>query len=304
VKRALVISFLCTGFSAVRAQDVVPVGEKSLSDKSNRAFLAVKMLVVPMAVFKGNVLGASQSGYGFGALEALLGKEVSEAIGAIRLFLFGGESLSCQRLLAVGTSEAVAVIRLILVSHAAGRDHLLAFGALGRKELLVTSDAVIVFVLGNEALSPQSFLAVVASEAVLVPLLPLVFHLLGARFEDLTAAIASGGELVGVAISAVNLVFFAAKGLVDEAVAADAADETPLVPVLLFVREILGVCSDDFSAFFAIIGEKLFVASDAVGVFFPEDVGLAGQRFVAIPTAEMLGVEFLVHGARVFARED
>ena len=58
--------------------------------------------------------------------------------------------------------------------------NLLAFGALGRKELLVTSDAVIVFVLGNEALSPQSFLAVVASEAVFVPLLPLVFHLLGA----------------------------------------------------------------------------------------------------------------------------
>jgi len=237
-------------------------------------------------------------------LEALLGKEFSEAVGAIRLFLFGSESLSGQRLLAIGAGEAVAVIRLVLVRHAARGYHLLALGALGGEELLVTSDAVVLVVFGDEALSPQSFLAVVAGEAVLVPLLTFVLHFLGAWFEDLAASIASGGEFVSVAIAAVNLVLFAAKRLVDEAVAADAAYEAPLVPVLLFVREILGVGSYDFGAFFAGVGEELFVAGDAVGMFLSEDVGLSSQRFVAVPTAEVLRVEFLVHGSRVFARED
>lgn len=91
----------------------------------------------------------------------------------------------------MGAVEAIAVIRIVLVRHTASRDDLLAFGALGREELLITSDAVVVVVLGDEALGPQSFLAVVASEAILVPLLPFVLHLLGAWFEDLAASIAS-----------------------------------------------------------------------------------------------------------------
>lgn len=39
-------------------------------------------------------------------------------------------------------------------------------------------------------------------------------------------------------------------------------------------------------------------------MFLPQDVSLARQRFVAVPTAEMLRVKFLVHGSRVLARED
>merc|ERR1711962_284201 len=120
--------------------------------------------------------------------------------------------------------------------------------ALGREELLIASDAVVVFVLRDEALRPQSLLAVVAGEAILVPLLAFVLHLLGAWSEDFVASIASGGEFVSVAVAAVDLLLFAAERLVDEAVAADAADEAPLVPVLLFVREILGVCSYGFGA--------------------------------------------------------
>ena len=61
--------------------------------------------------------------------------------------------------------------------------YLLALGALGGKELLIASDAIVMIVLGDEALRSQGFLAVVARETVLVPLLPLVFHLLGAWEE-------------------------------------------------------------------------------------------------------------------------
>jgi len=73
------------------------------------------------------------------------------------------------------------VVWIVLVRHTARRNHLFALGALGREELLITSDAVVVFVLRDEALRPQSLLAVVAGEAILVPLLAFVLHLLGAR---------------------------------------------------------------------------------------------------------------------------
>jgi len=78
------------------------------------------MLVMPMTIFKRDILGASKSGDGFGALEALFGEEFSEAVGAVRLFLFGGESLTGQRLLAVAAREAVAMVRIVFVRHAAG----------------------------------------------------------------------------------------------------------------------------------------------------------------------------------------
>jgi len=134
-----------------------------------------------------------------------------------------------------------------------------------------------VVILGDKALRSQGLRAVVAGEAILVPLLPFVFHLLGAWFEDLAATVASRGELVCVTIAAVDLIFFAAKRFVHQTVTTDAAHEAPLVPMLLFVREILGVCSYDFGAFFAGVGEKLFVASDAVRMFFPQNVGLARE---------------------------
>ena len=60
------------------------------------------------------------------------------------------------------------------------RFYLFAFGALGGKELLVTSDAVILVILGDEALRSQGFLAIIASEAVFMPLLSFVFHFLSA----------------------------------------------------------------------------------------------------------------------------
>jgi len=107
------------------------------------------------------------------------------------------------------------MVRVILVRHTASRDHLFALGALGSKEFLVAGDAIIVLVFGNEALSTQSFLAVVTGKAIFVPLLAFILHLLSAWFEYLAASIASGGELVGIAIAAVDFVFFAAEWLVD-----------------------------------------------------------------------------------------
>ena len=75
----------------------------------------------------------------------------------------------------------------------------------------------------------------------LSPLCVCIFDIVLTWSEDFAASIAPRGEFVGVTIAAVNLLLFAAERLVDETVAADAAHEAPLVPVLLFVREILRI---------------------------------------------------------------
>lgn len=54
------------------------------------------MLVMPMTIFEGDVLRASEAGDWFGALEALFSEEFPEAVGAVGLFLFGGESFAGQ----------------------------------------------------------------------------------------------------------------------------------------------------------------------------------------------------------------
>lgn len=58
--------------------------------------------------------------------------------------------------------------------------------------------------------------------------------------EDLSAAIAARSELRVVAVAAVNLVELGAELLVYQRDAALGAQEARLMPVLVFVRQILG----------------------------------------------------------------
>ena len=48
------------------------------------------------------------------------------------------------------------------------------------------------------------------------------------------------------------------------------------MPVLLFVRQILGVDPDNLAALVTSVGEHVLVALDAVGVVIPQDV--SGQE--------------------------
>lgn len=75
------------------------------------------------------------------------------------------------------------------------------------------------------------------------------------------------------------------------------------MPVLLLVRQVLGVDADGLGALLAGVGEHLLVALHAVGVLITQHVSLAGQRVVALPAAEVARVPVLVHGLGVLARE-
>jgi len=75
------------------------------------------------------------------------------------------------------------------------------------------------------------------------------------------------------------------------------------VPVLVLVREILGINTDELVAVIAGVGEDTLVALGAVGMIVLEHVALASQAFVALPAAEVLRVPVLRHRLGVLAAD-
>lgn len=256
---------------------------------------------MPVAVLERDETGTTDSGNWLDTGGASLGEQLAEALGTVRLLVAAREALAGQRHLAVGAREALTVPRFVLVGHAAARDDLLALDATGRVLLLVAAGAVDFLLARDERLGANGRFADAAAEALLVPLSGLVLHLLGSGAEDLAAAVASGRELGIVAIAAVDLVGLRAELLVDERYAALVAQEARLVPVLVFVGQILGVDADRLVALLAHVREHVLVALDAVGMLIAQHVPLAGQTFVALPTAKVARVPILRHGLGVLA---
>lgn len=115
-----------------------------------------------------------------GASKASLRKQFSIAVGAVRLVILAGEPLASELDIAVGTTEALSVPWVILVSHPTGSDHLVTLDTPGGELLLVAARAVDLLLTGNETLGADRGLADATRKAFLVPLSSLVFHLLRA----------------------------------------------------------------------------------------------------------------------------
>jgi len=286
---------------ALGADDVVSISDEAPADQGSLAGGADEAVVVPVAVLEGDEAGPTNAGDGLDAGRAPLGEQLAEAVSAVRLLVAGGEALSRQRGVAVGAGEALPVPGLVLVGYTAGGDNLVALDAAGSKLLLVAGGAVDLLLARDEALGADCGLANDAAEALLMPLPGLVLHLLRAGTEDLAAAIAAGGELGVVAVAAVDVVRLGAELLVHQGHSTLGAQEARFVPVLVLVRQILGVDADGLAALLTVVGEDGLVALDAVGVVITEHVALPSQRLVALPAAEVAGVPVLVHGLGVLA---
>lgn len=289
---------------ALGADYVGAVGDEALADQGGLALRADEAIVVPVAVLERDEAGAADTSNRLGARRAALSEEFSEAVSAVGFLVAGSEPLASQRGVAVGAREALAVPRLVLVGHAALRDDLVALNAASSELVFVAAGAVDLLLPGNEAPGANGVLADHAAEALLVPLPRLVLHLLGSSTEHFTAAITAASKLGIVAVAAVDLVELGAELLVYQRDAALGAQEAGLVPVLVFVRQVLRVDTDGLVAFLAAVGEDALVALDAVRVLIAEDVALAGQRLVALPAAEVTAVPVLVHRLGVFATEN
>lgn len=139
----------------------------------------------------------------------------------------------------------------------------------------------------------------------------------------MSAFIASRGKSLIIAFATIEWIIFGSKRLVDERQFADMTKKTFFMPMLILIRQILRkikflydqyiilhrikfyfwISSDFFLAFFAIMSKLLFVASNAVWMIILKNITRAGQRLVAVPTAEMIGMKVLTHASSVFAVE-
>lgn len=220
---------------ALRTEHVGSVGDETLADQGVIAHGADEAVVVPVTILERYEARSANAGNGLGTGSASLGEELSEALSTVRLLVSRRESLSSKGSAAIGTGEALAVPRVVAVSHATGGDYLIALDASGSEFLFVASGTVYVVLPGDEAARSDGILADAAAEALVVPLVALVLHLLGASTEDIVASIATRCEGGVVAAGTVHFLRFGAERLVNQRNSALVAQETGLMPVLLLV---------------------------------------------------------------------
>lgn len=235
-------------FATLGAQDVVTLGEETPAHQGDGALLTVEAVVVPLALFKRDVLTATQTADGGGAGSTLLGIQVAETVEAVGKVVTGGEALARQLLLAAGAQEAVLMPGLVTIGHPASSDGFLAVHTLHGKLFLIAGHTEVVVLLGDEALGADGLLATLAGEAGLMPAVTLMLHLPGARHDGLLALVALGGVLIGVALSAEQLVILGGEGLVHQRAFTLEALETLLVPVAVLIGKVPGVAADGFLA--------------------------------------------------------
>lgn len=154
--------------------------------------------------------------------------------------------------------------RFILVCHAAAGNNLITLDATGSKLVFVTSGTIDFLFARNETLRSNWILAYNATETLLVPLPGLVLHFLRTGTEDLATSIASARKLGIVTVTTVNLVDLATELFIHQGDSALVAEKAGLVPMLVLVRKILGVDSNNFIAFLATIGKYTLVTLDTV----------------------------------------
>jgi hypothetical protein len=254
---------------AFGAEYVGSIGDESLSDQRVVAHGTDEAVVVPVAILERNEASSSNASNWFAASGASLGKEFSEAFGTVWLVVSRSETLTSQWSIAIRTREALSVPRFVLVSYASASNNLIALNASGSELFFIACCAVNVVFPRDEGLGANGALANAAGEALLVPLSAFVFHLFGSCAEDFSTSVAACGESGVVAVCTIDLLVLGAKGLVDQRYSALVAKEASLVPVLLLVWQILGVDSDSFAAFFALVGKDLLVATDTIGMVVP-----------------------------------
>jgi len=267
---------------ALRADDVLPICDEPLTHHAALAGGADEAVVVPVTTLERNETGSTNPCDWLAAGGAPLGEQLPEAVGAVRFVITRGEPLSCQGLLAVRAGEALPVPGVVTVGHPSLGDHLTTLDTLSGKLLLIALGAIYVVLLGYEGLGTDGVLAGAAHEALLVPLPGLVLHLLHSCFKHISTAVTSGGKLCIVAWPAVDSVSLRAELLVHQAGPALVAEEAGLVPVLLLVRQILGVNPDNFPTFITIVCKHIFITFYTVRMVISQDIPVPSQAVITM----------------------
>lgn len=257
-----------------------------------------------MLILEGDEFSATNACDRAGAAATSLSKEFSIAVSTVGQLILGGELLSRQQLGAAGAVETFAMERDVFVADASLVDHPGTLVALLGIVTFVASHTDDPLVTGHETLVANRVLTLKASETLVMPVGSFIFKFLHTSTERLVAAVTARGKVVVVAVGAVDLFILGGERLVDQRQLAGAALEAELMPVPLFVRQVLVVWSDGFGALLTVVGKQLLVARDAVGVLVFEDVSTGHKRLVTVPAGKVVFVEALIHGFGEFLGKD
>lgn len=223
---------------------------------------------MPVALFKGDKFSSSETSNRLSTSTALLGKQISIAVGTIRLVVLRRKLLLRQLLVAVSARETLPVPWHVLVGHTSFIDHPTTLRTFLCKIAFIAWDTDNLLFTWDEAFVSDWFFADHTGEAFLMPLLTLVLKFLHSSSEGFSAPITPSSKVVVVAISAEDLVILWGKRLIDQCLLTFYTLETELMPVMVFVGQILIIWTNRFFAFLTVVGKKFLIAWYTVGMFF------------------------------------
>lgn len=179
-------------FGAVRAVDEITADGKALVGQRQTALLAVEAVLMPrVTLVVDHICAMTKTCDWVLAAMTFLGHISLVAVDAVDVVFVRGEASSCQRLTAGGAHKTLGVPWLVLIADASRGDGLLAVVAFFSKLLVMARSAVDVVPFGQKALRADWLLTIKTGEALLVPQLVLVLHVLGSWHDHLVAALAA-----------------------------------------------------------------------------------------------------------------
>lgn len=261
---------------------------KTLVGQIFRTTFAVEAVVMPGIFLKTYHIGAfTKPSDSIFARSTLLGHKVLVAIYTVILVIHSSEPLPAQLLGTGVTNKALSMPGLILVTDPSRCDGLVAFHTLLGKLGLMARHTEEPLISREETFGSNDFLAVAADEAVFMPDVTLVLHILISYHNMLVAPFAFGGGLLSSTTVAKGLAIRGHKGLTDQGLLALATKEAGFVPVAVIKTHLLGICTYGLVAFVTDIGTVLVKAWQAAVVVILLDILLPLQGILAVVAFEL-----------------
>lgn len=210
---------------------------------------------MPGILLMGHHIGAfTKPSDGVLAPSTLLGYIVLVAIHTKILVIHSSETLSTQLLRAGNTYKALTMPGLILVTDSSRCDGLFAFHTMLGKQGIITSHTVETLIFREEIFGSNDVLAVGADKAVFMPDTTFVFHIMVSFLNIFEAPFALGeGDSSGTLV-AQDILVPGNKGLSSQELRTLGTFEAGVVPELLLITHLLGICTYGLVAFLTDIG--------------------------------------------------
>jgi len=173
---------------------------------------------VPLTSLKRHILSSlTKPCNRLAAFFADLSKCFDVAIGAVRLFFFGGKLHVSQFCIAPRAQKAFPMISKVAKGHPTLKQNLGALSALLGEFIIVTWHTdKLSFILGHKAVVTNRLIALSAGKALIMKLLSVVLEFLHPMFEGVSTFVTSLGEAAIVTIRAVQSIVLSYKLLVGQ----------------------------------------------------------------------------------------